>query len=211
MDPQAALHPHKRMTGEDRRHQILEVAIELFSKRGFGGTTTKQIAEAAQVSEAIIFRHFATKQDLYAAILDFKAQEAGKHQWMEELRELAEKQDDARLFHAIAKRMIEAYGKDPSFQRLIAYSALDGHEFSKILHSRALPFHSFLCDYIAKRQQAGAFRAMEPGLVVFALISMPAHFSLLTKLYGFDVVTASDEEAASAFVEILLNGIRVSK
>jgi TetR/AcrR family transcriptional regulator len=196
------------MTGEDRRHQILEVAIDLFSKRGFGGTTTKQIAEAAQVSEAIIFRHFATKQDLYAAILDFKAQEAGKHQWMEELREVAERQDDARLFHAVAKGMIAAYGRDPSFQRLIAYSAMDGHEFSKILHSRALPFHAFLRDYVVKRQEAGAFRMMDPGLVVFALISMPAHFSLVTKVYGFDLLTASDEEAATAFVEILLNGIR---
>src|SRR4051794_12414632 len=105
MQPEAVPHS-KRMTGEDRRHQILEVAIDLFSKRGFGGTTTKQIAEAAQVSEAIIFRHFATKQDLYAAILDFKAREAGKDQWMEELRDLAEQQDDARLFQAVAGRMI---------------------------------------------------------------------------------------------------------
>jgi TetR/AcrR family transcriptional regulator len=208
MEPDIASHAHKRMTGEDRRHQILEVAIDLFSKRGFGGTTTKQIAEAAQVSEAIIFRHFATKHDLYTAILDFKAQEAGKDQWMEALRELAEREDDALLFKAIATRMIKSYGADPSFQRLIAYSALDGHEFSKILHGRALPFHAFLCDYVIKRQKAGAFRKMEPGLVVFALISMPAHFGLLTKLYGFDLVKTSDEEAIAAFVEILLGGIR---
>src|ERR1700761_8375776 len=113
MEPELASHAHKRMTGEDRRHQILEVAIDLFSKRGFGGTTTKQIADAAGVSEAIIFRHFATKQDLYAAILDFQAQEMGKHLWMEELRELAEKEDDEKLFRAIASRMIAGYGANP--------------------------------------------------------------------------------------------------
>ena len=208
MEPEIVSHAHKRMTGEDRRHQILEVAIDLFSKRGFGGTTAKQIAEAAQVSEAIIFRHFATKQDLYAAILDFKAQEAGKDQWMEELREIAEQQDDAKLFTALATRMIKSYCADRSFQRLIAYSALDGHEFSKILHSRALPFHAFLCDYIIKRQKAGAIRQMEPGLVVFALIYMPAHFGHLTKLYVFYLVKTTDEEAIAAFVEILLSGIR---
>jgi TetR/AcrR family transcriptional regulator len=200
---------HKRMAGEDRRRQILQVAIELFSKKGFARTTTKQIAEAAQVSEAIIFRHFATKQDLYAAILDLKAQEAGKDQWMEALRELSEQGEDEKLFRAIASRMIAAYKADPSFQRLVAFSALDGHEFSKILHSRALPFHAFLCDYIVRRQKEGALKQLEPGLVVFALISMPAHFGLLTKVYGFDVVKASDEEAVSAFVEILLKGIRV--
>jgi len=49
------------MAGEDRRRQLIEVAIELFSQRGFAGTTTKEIAAAAGVTEAVIFRHFATK------------------------------------------------------------------------------------------------------------------------------------------------------
>src|SRR5215210_8722132 len=68
--PQAAA---GRMCADDRRRQIAEVAMRLFSERGFRGTTTKEIAHAAGVSEAIIFRHFATKEDLYTAIIDFKA------------------------------------------------------------------------------------------------------------------------------------------
>jgi len=48
------------MSGEDRRRQLIEVAIDLFSRRGFSGTTTREIALAAGVTEAIIFRHFAT-------------------------------------------------------------------------------------------------------------------------------------------------------
>src|SRR5580765_3512786 len=62
-----------RMTAEERKLQILRVAVSLFSQRGFGGTTTREIAIAAGVSEAMVFRHFATKQELYAAILDHKA------------------------------------------------------------------------------------------------------------------------------------------
>ncbi|HYW70404.1 MAG TPA: helix-turn-helix domain-containing protein, partial [Pyrinomonadaceae bacterium] len=62
-----------RMTGEDRRLQILRVAMRLFSQRGFRGTTTKEIALTAGVSEAMVFRHFATKEELYSAILDHKA------------------------------------------------------------------------------------------------------------------------------------------
>ena len=50
------------MTGEDRRLQILREAMRLFSQRGFGGTTTKEIAVASGVSEAMVFRHFATKE-----------------------------------------------------------------------------------------------------------------------------------------------------
>src|SRR5215208_4694809 len=68
--PQAAA---GRMCADDRRRQIAEVAMRLFSERGFRGTTTKEIAQAAGVSEAIIFRHFATKEDLYSAIIDLKS------------------------------------------------------------------------------------------------------------------------------------------
>ena len=50
------------MTGENRKLQILRVAIGLFSQRGFRGTTTKDIAAVAGVSEAMLFKHFATKQ-----------------------------------------------------------------------------------------------------------------------------------------------------
>src|ERR1043165_981590 len=65
--------PNTRMAGEERREQLLRVAMTLFSNHGFRGTTTKEIAHAAGVSEAMVFRHFATKEDLYAAILDHKA------------------------------------------------------------------------------------------------------------------------------------------
>src|SRR5207245_10441038 len=62
-----------RMAGQERRLQILRVAMRLFSQRGFVGTTTKEIALAAGVSEAMVFRHFATQEELYSAILDHKA------------------------------------------------------------------------------------------------------------------------------------------
>jgi len=57
-----------RMPGEDRRRQLLRVAIESFAQNGFSGTKTKDIAAAAGVSEAILFRHFSSKEDLYHAI-----------------------------------------------------------------------------------------------------------------------------------------------
>src|SRR5918992_1372237 len=66
-----------RMAGEERRQQIVRIAMKLFSQRGFRGTTTKEIAQAAGISEAIIFRHFATKDELYSAILDHVACEGG--------------------------------------------------------------------------------------------------------------------------------------
>ncbi len=57
-----------RLSAEERRLSILIAAIPLFAKNGFNGTTTKQIARAAQVSEALLYRHFPSKESLYHAL-----------------------------------------------------------------------------------------------------------------------------------------------
>jgi TetR/AcrR family transcriptional regulator, transcriptional repressor of aconitase len=64
----------KRMDAADRRTAIVEMATPLFARRGFAGTTTKEIAEAAGVSEALLFRHFPTKAALYEEILQIGCQ-----------------------------------------------------------------------------------------------------------------------------------------
>src|ERR1044071_7406409 len=110
--------PAARMCAGERRQQIAEVAMRLFSERGFRGTTTKEIAQAAGVSEAIIFRHFATKEDLYTAIIDYKgcaglgaspvAPEA-EHPVVEQVchsvAEAIERGDDRAVFEGVALSM----------------------------------------------------------------------------------------------------------
>lgn len=54
----------------ERREQIIETALRLFAQQGFDGTSTKQIAQAAGITEGLIFHYFATKADLLAAVLE---------------------------------------------------------------------------------------------------------------------------------------------
>lgn len=58
-----------RLDSEERRRAIIEAALPLFARKGFAGTTTKEIAEQAHVSEALVFKHFPSKQALYQAIM----------------------------------------------------------------------------------------------------------------------------------------------
>src|SRR5882762_3543960 len=90
------------MAGGERRLQILRLAVRLFSQRGFRGTTTKEIALAAGVSEAMVFRHFATKEELYSAILDHKA---CMHDTMDPVQVVADaiaRKDDRAVFEGLA-------------------------------------------------------------------------------------------------------------
>jgi len=57
-----------RLDSTARRLAILDTALPLFAQKGFAATTTKEIAQAAGVSEALIFKHFPTKASLYEAI-----------------------------------------------------------------------------------------------------------------------------------------------
>src|ERR1700757_4008152 len=58
-----------RMTSDLRRQLILGAAKRCFARHGFAGTTTKSVAAAAAISEALLFKHFPSKAALYAEIL----------------------------------------------------------------------------------------------------------------------------------------------
>jgi AcrR family transcriptional regulator len=61
--------PRVRLLPEERRRQLVDVALRLFAENGYDATTTRQIAEAAGVAEGLIFRYFRSKQEILLAVL----------------------------------------------------------------------------------------------------------------------------------------------
>ncbi len=59
-----------RMTGAERREQLIGVARSLFADRGFEGTSVEEIAAQAQVSKPVVYEHFGGKEGLYAVVVD---------------------------------------------------------------------------------------------------------------------------------------------
>ena len=59
-----------RLPAAERRRRLIETALRVFTEGSYRGTTTAEIARAAGVSEPILYRHFASKRDLYLAALD---------------------------------------------------------------------------------------------------------------------------------------------
>jgi AcrR family transcriptional regulator len=60
----------RRLTAEARREAIVEAVRDVFAEKGFDGTTTRELAKAAGVSEALLYKHFPSKESLYAAMLE---------------------------------------------------------------------------------------------------------------------------------------------
>ena len=201
--------PRKRLSSEERRAALLRAAVELFSKRGFAGTTTKQIADAAGVSEALLFQHYATKHDLYTAIIDHRVGDEEMEAWFSEIRRYAEERNDEALFVALATGIAESYRLDPQFQRVMLFSSLEEHALAKLFHEkRGKPVFCFLCDYIETRQREGAFREGDPGTIVMAFTGMPSHYATVRWLYRINVVERPDLDVVSDFARMLLAGLK---
>src|SRR6185295_16314130 len=155
-----------RMAGEERRLQILSVAVSLFSQKGFRGTTTKEIAAAAGVSEAMLFKHFATKQELYSAILDHKACVHDEMDPSQIVAEAVARKDDRAVFEGFALHALEQHEGDPEFQRLLLHSALEEHELAQMFWEKFVQrVYHFLGGYIRERQRDGVFGDVEPKIV----------------------------------------------
>jgi TetR/AcrR family transcriptional regulator len=204
-----AAEPAGRMSSEDRRLHLIKVAIRLFSQKGFSGTTTREIAVAAGVNEAIIFRHFATKDELYAAILDSKARQSPIDDLLDHLQSYVPGRDDRGMFSYLAANILAHHRQDQDFLRLMLYSALENHELARrFLDAQTGPLEEFLCKYVVKRQREGAFRRCNPVMAVQAFLGMTAHYSLVGLLFGLNPKSVSDEAAVDAFASLMLDGLR---
>jgi AcrR family transcriptional regulator len=199
-----------RMSAEERKLQILRVAVSLFSQKGFGGTTTREIALAAGVSEAMVFRHFATKQELYSAILDHKACSGDSMNPEQMVAEALEQKDDQAVFEKLALGALDHHECDPEFQRLLLHAALEGHELAEMFFEKfILRVYALLGSYIAERQRDGAMVKIDPAIVIRSFIGMIIHHSLNNNLWDPNrrLLKISNADAARHFTQILLHGI----
>jgi len=199
-----------RMRGDARREQLIRVAIELFSRKGFSGTTTKEIANAAGVTEALIFRHFPTKEALYDAILLWRVETGRFSEGYVEMQERAEARDDVGLFRAVLRGMLDFHRENVDFLRLMFFAKLEGHELGETFRERHIkPSHEFLERYVAMRQTEGAFRAVDPSTVVGAILGMAFFHSMNSNIFRCREHAPSDEETVESFIRIALDGLRL--
>jgi AcrR family transcriptional regulator len=124
-----------RLDGDERRKRIVRAAVPLFARKGFAGTTTRELAEAAGISEALLFRHFPSKQSLYREILRLGCEGDPA------LEELARLQPSTATLVAMTRFMVRRFvlgsdserGELDSRLRLVLHSFLEDGEYARQL------------------------------------------------------------------------------
>jgi AcrR family transcriptional regulator len=195
-----------RISREERQIRIIASAAALFAKNGFKGTTTREIAKAAAISEALLFKYFPTKRALYSAILAEKAPIA---ELLAAVEDAANKRDDRRVFQLIASYRIRR-ATDPTMLRLLLFSALEGHELSAMFFkNQHRMFYEYLSGYIDVRIREGAFRGMDPLLAAHSFIGMVVHHRLLHEIFGV-ATHCTPEESVETYVSLFLEGMQTA-
>jgi len=187
------------------RDRILDAATELFAENGFKGTTTREIAERAAVNEAMIFKHFSTKKDLYSAIIDRKISLDLSSDFTQIV---VKKKDDREVFRSVAMRLIEK--SENSLLRLLHFSALEGHELSDIFfETYVYNLTRLLSEYISQRLHEGAFKHINPTLAARIFIGMVVNYVVGQELFGEKKRWSfNKEEVVETLLNIFLDGIR---
>lgn len=200
-----------RLPAPDRRRQILAVAAQLFAREGFRGTTTRQIAERAGVNEAILFRHFPRKEDLYWAILDDKCRSAGGHEQLE--AQLRAPGDERERFAAIAEGILRRNSEDATLSRLLLFSALENHRLAdRYFRTHVASYYEALARHIRQRIRAGAFRRVDPVLAARGFLGMVVYHYLIQELFGGRRYQRLDtRRVCQTLAEIWLDGMRVAQ
>jgi TetR/AcrR family transcriptional regulator len=191
-----------------RANRVIEAAVRLFAQKGFQGAKTKEIAEAAGINEALIFRDFHTKEKLYCAILDYASNRIRTEQWIEELSAHAAGRNDYLLFSELAARFLDTFAREPVLFRVMLYSALEQHELAKKFRDRQIePLEKFIANYVQTRQREGGFGPGDPRSLAHCFLSMCHNRVLRRILFGPDVDSMTDREAANVFTRVFLTGV----
>jgi AcrR family transcriptional regulator len=199
-----------RLTTEQRRRQVISAAMRLFSSKGFDGTSTREIAQAAGINEALIFRHFQTKEDLYWAVVSSRIEAAGRQ---EKIREyLRSPHLDAReVLAAIAENLLDRTSEDADLTRLLLFSALRNSELSENFFRTYMAgiyeaLASFIRQGIAKRQ----FRKVDPMLAARGFMGMISSHILLEELLGGSGNTFTPRNLGRRLADLWLNGMSLA-
>ncbi len=197
-----------KLPAQERRAAIVDAAINLFADKGFRGTTTRELASVLGVSEPVLYQHFATKSELYAAIIESKSAEIQRV--VAEVESFRHTADDEAFFTFLAKLILDFHDQNPSYLRLLLFSGLERHELADRFRRReSKVFVEAVIGHVRTRVEQGIFRPdLDPAVVALSFMGMVANYGL-DRILGQHFDWPDDRASiVRSMVSIFLEGIR---
>ena len=187
-----------------RKAQILEAAIAIFREKGYGGATTRQIADAADVSEGTLYNYFKNKRDILLALTQDFIDET-----MAEIGDIQADGVESLLTQLLAER-IRHVKRKRMFTLLIHEARRDPEILQYYLDNGASQIKKAVEERMQLLIDAGVMRPVNPAVVSRTLAGVMMGFAVQFELGGDEFLESiSPEDLAAQIVDIILNGIRI--
>ena len=186
-----------------RRAQILEAAEAVFAAKGYHGATTREIAQAADVSEGTLYNYFANKRDLFIGLMASHTDEL-----VESIAEVeADSVEDAMV--QLLAGQLTRMRKNHQFRLFLQEARLDP-ELNRTLVELMLPRISQQVERLMTHLiDARVMRRVDPEIANWTLMSAVVGLALFSDLGAAPVLeTISVEELAAQVSDIFINGLR---
>jgi AcrR family transcriptional regulator len=188
-----------------RRSEILAAAARVFADKGYANTTTKEIADAADIAEGTLYNYFGGKREILLAIAD--EGQASIEALFQDVHRLQGRDDMVIL----TKRGLDVFMSQLSFTRTLLLEAwFDDVILQEFVLDRFQRVGQLLEAFITRRVEEGGFRPVDPSLTTRILLGMFMG-GILPVLRGVAPPPSPEERRAlaEAIVDLLLDGIRV--
>jgi AcrR family transcriptional regulator len=162
--------------------QILTSAASLFSRNGYNGVSTRDIAAEAGVNEVTIYRHYPRKRDLYVAVLDAELQQVKLRGDL--LTRLAEAADARAVVSRSFDLVSATLTNSPELLRLLQYSVLElGEDIDPLLRRHLGELIEVVARYLEPWVMRGELRCTNAKALILAQVSIVVSYRSLQRLF----------------------------
>ncbi len=195
-----------RLPLAERKEKTLKRVAEEFAENGFAGTRMTDLADAAEISEAMLVKLFDTKKNLYRALIEHKADQNPGTAFPDN----SDSMSPDEVLRTLARNIVNRCNEDTTFFRLLYYSGLEDNELADMFfEARVDELRSRLTGYLQKQMDENKLRDRDPETVATGFIGMITHLLTLEHIFGYPTPgDREQEEIVDQFVDIVMNGLK---
>jgi len=186
--------------------RLVEAAVQLFSRQGFKGTSTRDIAQLARVNEATLFRYFAKKADLFWAAAESRLH---RLKFGRELQNgLASDLDPDVIVPMLAAFVVENMSEYPELMRLLYVARFELPGSDHILREHLGPIFDAVHAYFSRCAAKGLICDLDPTIVTLGLLgAVSMHLNLHELFTGRDLPWDA-QDATPIYAQLWLNALQ---
>jgi AcrR family transcriptional regulator len=187
--------------------RLLEAAVQLFARHGFSGTSTREIAQLADVNETTLFRYYGTKKELFWVALESRLSRIKLNRELQS--GLSSDLDPAEVLPRLFDFVVDLICGQPELMRLLYVSALELPGSEEIYRKHLGAIFDLISAYLTRGAARGAISGIDPHLATLAFVgTVISHSSLYQLFVGRALPYSTNSEASSAYSNFWLSMLR---